>query len=255
MIARWFRVAICGAFFAAIASVTNAAEVKFLSPIAFRGVMPDVLSQFAQSSGHTVKVEYATVGDINERLRRGEAADVIIVSGPQMEELQKQATIVAGSREDIAKVGVGVFVRTGAPKLDIGSVDDFKNTLLTAKSIGYGDPASGGVSGLHMAGLVERLGIAEEIKGETQLLPNSQVVLEAVSKGNIEIGFGLTSDTALVPGVDLVGALPSEIQNFTLYSAGIVASSKQADAAKAFINFFSSPPAQAVLKAKGFEPS
>ena len=254
MISRWFAIAICGALLAANgASVASAAEVKLLSPVAMRGVMPDVVSQFERSSSHKVTIEFATVGVITDRLLKGEAADVTIVSAPQMEELQKQGKIVAESRADIARVGVGVFVRTGAAKLDIGSVDAFKRTLLDAKSISYGDPASGGVSGTHMAGLVERLGIAAEIKPKTQLFPNSQTVLEAVAKGNVEIGIGLTSDTTLVSGVDLAGALPAEIQNFTLYAAGIVATSKQVDAGKALINFFSSPATQAILKAKGFK--
>ena len=255
MIRRWLAVAICGALLAAIsASVASAAEIKVLSPLAMRGVMPDVAPQFERSSGHKLMIEYATVGVITERLLKGEAADVAIVSGPQMEELQKQGKIVAGSKGDIARVGVGVFVRASAPKPDIGSVDAFKRALLNAKSVSYGDPAVGGVSGVHMARLVERIGIAAEVKGKTKLLPNSQAVLEAVAKGEVEIGIGLTSDTALVSSVDLLGALPAEIQNFTIYAAGIPASSKQADAAKALIGFLSSAAAQAVLKAKGFEP-
>ena len=255
MIRRWLAVAICGALFAANgANVASTAEIKVLSPLAMRGVMPNVAPQFERSSGHQLTIEYATVGVITERLLKGEAADVAIVSGPQMEELQKQSKIVAGSRSDIARVGIGVFVRAGAPKLDVGSVDAFKRMLLTTKSISYGDPAVGGVSGFHMAGLVERLGIAAELKPKTKLFPNSQAVLEAIAKGEAEIGIGLTSDTALISSVDLVGALPAEIQNFTLYAAGIPASSKQADSAKALISFLSSPAAQADLKAKGFEP-
>jgi molybdate transport system substrate-binding protein len=254
MIRKRFSVAICCALFAMIgASVAGAADIKFLSPVAMRGVMPDVVTQFERASGHKVTVEYATVGVITDRLLKGEAADVTIVSVPQMEELQKQGKIVTGSRADVARVGVGAFVRAGAAKPDISSVDAFKRTLLAAKSIGYGDPAAGGVSGVHMAALVERLGIAAEMKPKTQLFPNSQAVLDAVAKGNVEIGIGLTSDTTLVSGIDLAGALPAEIQNFTLYVAGIPAVSKQADAAKALINFLSSPAAQTGLKAKGFE--
>jgi molybdate transport system substrate-binding protein len=255
MIRKLFSVAICCALFAMIgASVAGAADIKFLSPVAMRGVMPDVVTQFERASGHKVTVEYATVGVITDRLLKGEAADVTIVSVPQMEELQKQGKIVTGSRADVARVGVGAFVRAGAAKSDISSVDAFKRTLLAAKSIGYGDPAAGGVSGVHMAALVERLGIAAEMKPKTQLFPNSQAVLDAVAKGNVEIGIGLTSDTTLVSGIDLAGALPAEIQNFTLYVAGIPAVSKQADAAKALINFLSSPTALMGLKAKGFEP-
>ena len=255
MTTRWFAIAICGALLAAEnASVASSAEVKLLNPLAMRGVMPDVVSQFERSSGHKVTVEFATVGVITDRLLKGEAADVTVVSGPQMEELQKQAKIAAGSRADVARVGVAVFVRAGAAKPDIGSVDAFKRALLAAKSISYGDPAAGGVSGVHMGALIDRLGIAAELKPKIQLLPNSQAVVDAVAKGNVEIGIGLTSDTALTPGIDLAGALPPEIQNFTLYAAGIVVTSKQVDAGKALINFFSSQATQAALKAKGFEP-
>jgi len=216
--------------------------------------MPEVVAEFEKSSPHKVKVEYATVGALFERLQKDEGADVAIVSAPQLEDLLKQSKIVVGSQADIAKVGIGLFVRAGAPKPDIGSVDTFKRTLLSAKSVSYGDPAAGGVSGVHMAGLVGRLGIASDIKERTELLPNSQAVLEAVAKGDAEIGIGLTSDVALLSSVDLVGALPGEVQKFTLYAAGIPTSSKHTDAGKVLIQFLSSPAGRALLKAKGFEP-
>lgn len=236
------------------AGVAIAAEIKVFSPIAMRGVMPEIAGQFERASGHKATIEYANVGEITKRILQGETADVIIVSVPQLEELQKQDKIVAGSRSDIARVGVVVFVRSGAPKPDIGSTEAFKSTLLKTKSISYGDPARGGVSGVHMDRLVEKLGIAKEMKPKTRHFPNSQVVLASVAKGESEIGIGLTSDIALVSGVDLVGALPADIQNFTTYSAGIIASSKQADGGKAFIGSFSSSEGRASLKAKGFEP-
>ena len=236
-------------------SLTYAAEIKVLSPTAMRGVMPDITSQFERSSKHKATIDYANVGEITKRIQKGgEAADVIIVSLPQIEELQKQDKVLAGSRSDIARVSVAVFVRGGAPKPDIGSTDAFKRALTAAKSIAYGDPAAGGVSGVHMARIVEKLGIAAEMKPKTRLFPNSQVALGEVAKGTSEIGIGLTSDTALVSGVDLIGALPTDLQNVTTYSAGIVASSKQADAAKAFINFLSAPAAKDALRPKGFDP-
>jgi molybdate transport system substrate-binding protein len=244
-----------GALFALIgASVSNAAEIKLLSPVAMRGVIPDLSRQFEQASSNQLTVEYATVGTVLERLRKSEPADVAILTGPQMDELQKQGKIKAGSQADFAQVGVGVFVRAGAPKPDISSVDAFKRTLVKAKSISYGDPAGGGVSGTHMASLIERLGISPELKPRTHLFPNSQDVLKSVAKGENEIGFGLTSDTELITGVELVGGLPGEIQSLTVYAAGIVAGTNQADAAKAFMSFLRSPATQAVLKSKGFEP-
>ena len=254
MIRTWFATAIAGLALAASSGFAGAVDIKLFSPVAMNGVMPEVVAQFEKSSPHRVKVEYATVGALFERLLKDEGADVAIVAAPRLEDLLKQGKIVAGSRADVAKVGIGLFVRAGAPKPDIGSVDAFKRALLGAKSLSYGDPAAGGVSGVHMAGLVERLGIAADMKARTRLFPTSQAVLEAVAKGDAEMGIGLTSDTALLFSVDLVGALPGEVQHFTLYAAGIPATSKQADAGKALIQFLSSPVGRALLKAKGFEP-
>jgi molybdate transport system substrate-binding protein len=255
MIRACFVVAMWGFLFAINGiSVASAAELKLFSPIAMRGAMSEIVPQFERSAGHKVGIEYATVGVIVDKLLKGDAGDVTILSAPQLEALQKQGKIVAGTRADVARVGVGVFVRAGAPKPDISSADGFRRALLAAKSVSYGDPAAGGVSGVHMAKLVERLGIASELKPKTKYFPNSQAVLEAVAKGEIEIAIGLTSDTALVSGIDLVGALPADIQNFTLYAASMLASSKQVDAGKAFISYLSAPAAHAVLKAKGFEP-
>ncbi|OCK62566.1 molybdate ABC transporter substrate-binding protein [Bradyrhizobium sp. LMTR 3] len=251
---NWKWLAVASALLASIdISVSSAADIKLLSPIALRAVIADVTREFEKSSGDKVSVEYATVGVILDRLKRNEPADVAILAGPQLDELQKLGRIVAGSRVDVAQVGVGVFVRTGVPKPDVTSIDAFKRALANAKSISYGDPASGGVSGTHVAGLIERLGLTAEMKPRIRLLPNSQAVLQSVAKGEVDIGFGLTSDTTLVSGVDLVGALPTEIQNFTVYAAAAVAGTTQLEAANAFVSFLRSPATQSVLKSKGFE--
>jgi molybdate transport system substrate-binding protein len=234
--------------------VVNSAEIRCLCPVAMKAVLGDATPQFERSSGHKVTIEYATAGVIVDRILKGDPADITMISGQQNDNLQERGKIVVGSRVDIARVGVGVFVRAGATKPDISSVDAIKRMLLAAKSVSYSNPAGGGVSGIHAARVIESLGIAAELQPKTQLLINSQVALEVVAKGDAEIGFGLTSDTATSPGVDLVGPLPTDIQNFTLYAAGIVAGSKVPDAAKAMIDFLSSPAGQAVLKAKGFEP-
>jgi molybdate transport system substrate-binding protein len=234
--------------------VAGAAEIKCLCPVGMKAAIDDLVPKFERSSGHKVTLEYATAGVIVDRILKGESADVTIVTVRQNEELQKQGKLIAGSRVDVAKVGVGVFVGAGSPKPDISSVETFKRSILAAKSISYSDPAGGGISGIHMASVVERLGIAAEMKPKTKLFQNSQAALQAIVKGDAEIGFGLTSDAAATSGVDLVGPLPPEVQSFTLYAAGIIASGKQAEAAKAMISHFSTPEGQAVLKAEGFEP-
>jgi molybdate transport system substrate-binding protein len=234
--------------------VASAAEIKCLCPVGMKAVIDDLVPQFERSSGHKITIEYATAGVIVDRILKGDSPDVTIVTARQNEDLQKQGKIAPGSKVDVARVGVGVFVRAGARKPDIGSVDGFKRSLLAASSISYSDPARGGISGIHMASVVERLGIAADVKPKTKVFPNSQVALEALAKGDAEIGFGLTSDIAATSGVDLVGSLPPEVQSFTLYAAGVIATSKQPEAARAMIAYFSTPAGQVVLKAKGFEP-
>src|SRR5512145_898822 len=187
----------------------EAADLKFFCPVAMRAVMADLIPQFERMSSHKVTVEYATVGAITARIVKGDAVDVAIVSARQADDLMKQGKIAAGGRADVARVGFAVFVRQGAPKPDVRTVDAFKRSLLAAKSITYGDPAGGGPSGIHMAGLVERLGIAAEVKPKTKLFPPGPRVMEAIAKGDAELGVGVASDTAASPGVDLVGPLPS----------------------------------------------
>ena len=144
-------------------------------------------------------------------------------------------------------------MKTGAARPDLGTVDAFKRTMLAAKSIALGDPAGGGPLGVYSAGLMQRLGLADDLKAKTKLFPSGTQVAEAVAKGESEVGIGLASDAVVVPGLVAI-SLPAEIQTYTTYTLGIVASSKQADAAKALIAFLTSPAAKQALAAKGFEP-
>src|SRR4051794_27162675 len=149
---------------AATPSPAGAAEIKLFSPFALRALLPELLPQFDKSSGHKVTVEYATLGATTERLLKGEAADVALVSAAQIEELQKQGKVLANSGVEIAKVGYTAFVKKGAPKPDVSSVDALKLTLRGAKSIALGDPAAGGGSGVYLASLMQRLELSAEIK-------------------------------------------------------------------------------------------
>jgi molybdate transport system substrate-binding protein len=236
----------------AVPSPAQAAEVTLLGPVSLRVVLPGVLPQFEKSSGHKVTVGYATLGAITKRLVEGEAADVAMVSPEQNEELQKQGKLLAGSRAEIARVGFTVFVKKGAPKPDVGSVDALKRTLLEAKSIVLGDPAAGGGAGVYTAGLMQRLGITAEIKAKTQLVKSGTEVAEKVAKGEAEIGIGVTSDAAIIPGLDAT-PLPTGAQSYSVYVAGVSSGSKQVDAAKALIAFLTSPAAKQALTANGFE--
>jgi molybdate transport system substrate-binding protein len=234
-------------------SPAHAAEIKLLSANALEAALVGLLTEFERSSGHKVTGEYRTAGAVADRIQKGEAVDVAIATVPQIENLQTQGRILAGSAVYIVKVGIGVFVRRGAAKPDISSAERFKRSLLAAKTIAYIDPASGGASGIYMASLLERLGIAGEMKPKTKLAAPGGPLDELVAKGDAEIGFSQISEIVAQPSAELVGPLPSAIQNYTLFAAGIVASSKQSGLGKALIEFLASPTTTAALKTKGFE--
>jgi molybdate transport system substrate-binding protein len=233
-------------------SVVGAAEIKVLSPDGLKPAMTELVLQFEKSSGHKVTVDYGTVGVLADRIQKGEAADVAIVTRQQIANLEKQGGIAEGTPVDFAKQGVGLFVRKGAPKPDTSSVETFKSTLLAARSIGHADPARGGAISAYVAGLLDRLDIAANIKPKISVFPPSDYDL--IAKGDVEIGFGGISEILASPDVELVGPLPAAIQNYTLFAVGIAANSKEQEAGKTFIQFLCSPAADAILKTKGYEP-
>jgi len=250
---RWGRALACFALVLALTPAqATAADVKLLAGTSMRTLLPQVLPQFERSSGHKVTVEYGTLGAITDRVKKGEAVDVVITTPAQNEQLQKEGKLLAGSRTELAKVGYGVFVKAGAAKPALGTVDAFKSAMLTAKSLALGDPAGGGPLGVYSAGLMRRLGIAEDLKAKIKLVPSGTQVAEAVSKGECEMGIGLASDAVLTPGLVAV-PLPAEIQNYTTYTLGVVAGSQNADAAKALVTFLTTPAVKQALATKGFE--
>src|SRR5207248_11099705 len=160
-----------------------------------------------KSSGHKVTIAYGNAGPVADRVQKGEAADIVISSVPLIDQLQAQGKVVADSRVTIAKVGVGVFVRKGAAKPDISSADAFKRSMLAARSIAYPDPAGGGASGIYVASLLERLGIAAEMKPKTKLLTLG-TLYASVASGEVEIGFNQVSEILAQPTIELAGPLP-----------------------------------------------
>jgi molybdate transport system substrate-binding protein len=238
-------------------TTANGAEIKVLSAGSLKLAMDQLLPDFQKSSGDTVTIDYGTAGAIAGRIQKGELADVTIVSRSQLEMLESQGKVVQGSRVNIAGVGVGVAIRKGAPKPDISSVEAFKRALSLARSVGYVNPALGSSSGIYVAGMLERLGIAQDLKSKIKLVTvagDIDGVFQGVANGDIEMQIGQISEIAIAPGVDLAGPLPNEIQNFTLLAAGVVAASKAPEPAKALIKFIASPISASVLKANGFQP-
>ena len=230
------------------------AEIKVLTAGAFKQVLLALLPDFERTSGHKVTVENDTVGALTKRIEGGEAFDLAVLTPKAVDDLAKEGKFAAGSRANLARVGIGVVVKDGTPKPDIGSVAAFKQALLAAKSVAYIDPAAGGSSGIYVAGLLDKLGIAAEVKPKAKLIPGG-VVAEHVAKGEAELGIHQISEILPVKGVTLVGPLPAEIQNYTVYAAGLGAQAKDGDAAKALLKTLTSPAAAEVLKSKGMEPA
>jgi molybdate transport system substrate-binding protein len=233
-----------------LSSLADAAELKVLSTQATEEAYRELVPQFEKDTGHKVTTVFTGTLDANKRLAAGETYDLLIMSGPSIDEHIKAGKVVPGSRVDLAKSGVGVGVKAGAPKPDIGTTEALKKTLLAAKSIGY----STGPSGVYVIGLFQRMGIADEVKGKLKQTPTGVFVGSIIASGEAEIGFQQVSELSHFAGVDYVGPLPADVQQFTTFSSGIVAGTKETDAAKALVKFITAPAAAAAFKKRGMEP-
>jgi molybdate transport system substrate-binding protein len=237
---------------AAMPGGAGAAEIKVLTAGAFKQVLLAVLPEFEKQTGHKVTVENDTVGALRKRIEGGEAFDVAVLTPAAIDDLSAKGKLAAGTRANLARVGVGVMVKAGAPAPDIGSVEAFKRALLAAKSVAYIDPASGGSSGIYVAGLLEKLGIADQITPKAKLKKGGYVA-DLIVAGEAELGIHQISEIVPVKEVKLVGPLPAEIQNYTIYAAGLGAAAKDGEAANALIKALTGPAVADVLKSRGME--
>jgi molybdate transport system substrate-binding protein len=242
-----------GLCFAACTGAASAAEITVLSTTAMDGILKQLIPEFERSTGNKIALTLQTSGAAAKRIAAGEASpDIAILTGPLVEDLIKQGKITAESREDIARLNMGVGVRAGAAKPDISSTAAFKQALLAAKSIAYPDPAGGGATGIYFVKVLAQLGIADAVKAKTKLA--SGPVGALLADGSAELGIQQIPELKAVPGVDIVGPLPPEFQITTVLTMGIVAASKQPDAAKAFVKFLVTPAAVSVIRATGMDP-
>lgn len=247
-----FAIAIAAtALFAATGLAAQGAEIKVLTTGAMKPVVVEMVPAF-ERQGHKVTVENDTAGALLKRIEGGEAFDVAVITPGAIDQLIKGGKIADGTRQNLARVGIGVMVKEGAPRPDVSSVDAFKAALLAAKTVGYIDPASGGSSGIYLAKLFERLGVADAVNAKSKLKKGGYVA-DLVVSGDAELGIHQISEIVPVKGVTLVGPLPGEIQNYTTYAAGIGATAKDAAAAKALLELLSGADAAALLSQKGME--
>lgn len=224
----------------------SAAEIKVLSTVALQPAMPELVSEFERTTGHKVLITYGLASVLKTKFLDGEPADVVILVPSLIEDLTKQGKVAMGSRADIARSGVGVAVKAGAPKPDIGTQDALKRTLLATQSVGYSKASATGIAFVRALDL---LGIAEEMKPKSR--DTGGKTSEMLAAGAFEIGVTAIPELMAMPGVEIIGPLPGDLQSFTILSAGLVASAGEADTAKAFIQFLSAPAALLVYKAKG----
>ena len=232
---------------------SEAAELKLLTAGAFKSTVLALLPDYEKASGNKVTVENDTAGALMKRIQSGETFDVVVMTPDGVDRLAGEGKVMAGSRTNLARVGVGVMVKEGAAKPDISTVEAFKKAVLDAKSISFIDPSSGGSSGIYVEKLLERLGIADQVKPKDKLKSGGYVA-DYIESGQAELGIHQISEILPHGGVTLVGPLPKEIQNYTVYAAGIATATKDAAAAKALIAALMGPSAQALFKSKGMEP-
>jgi len=242
----------------AMPHATHAAEIKVLASGALKAAFGQLSAGFAKSSGDTVSAAYGPAGAIAERARKGEAADVVIATRPQLEALARDGKVVPDSRADIAGIALGVAVRKGAPRPDIATVESFRHALLAARAIGYRDPATGSTSGIQTARMIAQLGLADALKPKTRLDSSPgdrpENVFDAVASGEVELQIGQITEIAIAPGVELAGPLPGALQHVSVLTAGVAAASQAPDPARALVAYLASPAAAAVLAANGFQP-
>jgi molybdate transport system substrate-binding protein len=249
------RLAAIAVFLIAQAGLVKAAEVKVFSTIGVQAALEELAPKFERATGSKLNITWATAAILVKRVQAGETADLMVLTKQSLDALTKDNKATAGADAVFASSGMAVVVKKGAPKPDISTPDAFKQALINAKTIAYSDPAAGGASGVYFAKLLERMGIADQMKAKTRHPPPSGNSANLVVAGEADLAIQQEPEVMSVAGIDMVGPLPADLNNITAYAAGIGAGSQQADAATALIRFLHSPEAQAVFKAKGLKPA
>jgi molybdate transport system substrate-binding protein len=236
-------------------SVGEAAELKVLVAFGMQSVVENLAPKFERATGHKLLVEFATGGGTVKRAQQGDAIDVVIAPREGIAGLVKSAKVAPDDVTALASTGISVAVRKGASKPDISTPDKLKQALLATKSITYLNPADGAASGIHFAKVLERLGIADEMKSKTVYAPKTGAVGVFVANGEAEIGVVQYQLMFRQPGIDILGPLPGDLQAITVFSAAIIGSAREPATAKALVTFMRSAEGVAAIKADGMDPA
>ena len=229
---------------------TAGVEIRLFSSGSTAGALRELIPQFERATHHRVTVSNDPGKIMLERIKRGDTGDVVLTGSTAIEELASAGHVDASSRRDLARCGAGVAVRAGAPRPDISSLDAFKRALLDAKSIAH---TTSGASGMHLMRVVERLGIAQEVKAKAKTQPGG-LVGEILARGEAELAVQQIPELLAVPGLEFVGPLPPEIQISSVVSAAIFSRAAQPEAARALLEFLATPATARVLQRSGLDP-
>ena len=227
----------------------RAAEIAVVGTPSLKPLLDDLTPQFERASGHKLAVKYATSAVLKRAIDAGETFDAALLVPASVDDLIKQGKIDAATRIDVARSAIGVAVRTGTPRPDVGSAEAFKRAMLAVNSVSF---SGEGASGKYLTGLFEKLGIAAEMKPKLRPLPGAAVV-GPVAKGEIDVAVITIANIVGVAGVELAGQLPPDLQHYTVYTAGVATGAKEADGARALIRLLMAPETTPLIKARGME--
>src|SRR2546423_4407855 len=232
-------------------NIAQTAEIKLLASGAVKEAYLELLPNFEKASGHSVKAAWSNTTDIRRRVTEGEVADLVILGSSASDALIRDGKRVASARTALAKSGIYVAVRAGAPAPDISSADALKQSVLAAKSVGY----SGGASGTYIVTMFQKLGIYDEVRAKASVTKPNEPVGGRVARGDADLGFHQLSELIPVKGIDIVGPLPPELQEITVFSGALHSAAKEPDAATALTRFLTTPDAAVTLRKHGLEPA
>jgi len=230
------------------------ATIKVMATGAVEPMFRLLGAEYEKQSGNTVDLNFGTAGATRGRFDGGEATDIVVLPAAQIAELEKGGRFLPGSVVDLGRTVTGVAVKQGATAPDISTPEKFKQALLAARGVSYSDPKGGGSSGNYFAGMLDKLGIADEINKKAVLGQRGYHVAQAVADGRVELGSTFISEMLTVPGVTIIGTLPGDLHFANTYTAAIPTGSKQADAAKALLGVMTDPATHDRWTAAGLEP-
>jgi len=234
-----------------LACVAQAADLVVIASNGVKGALEELAPRYEHASGNKLSFKWGVAAVLKRDIEAGAPFDLAILTNAIVADLVKQGKIAAGSETPIARSGVGLMVRKGAPKPDLSSPEALKRAVLSAKSLTW---AKEGASGISFLNALEKLGIADDAKRKADLAADGATAAQKVASGQVDLGALLINEIMAQPGVDVAGPLPAELQTYTAFTSGVAAASKNAAAAKALVDHLRSPDARAAFKAKGQEP-